>query len=103
MIKNRKLLIILTVLILSLLVRELPYVNVLFLNKLWVFYIFLFLYLFPPKRKKFILFLIFLLLGIILILTILNFVVFAEAIGNIIFMLVLVFLVMKLSDFLKEI
>lgn len=102
MIKHIKLLILLTAIILSLLVRELPYINVLFISKLWIFYILLFFFLYPPKRMGFIIFMIFLLLGIIVICSILDLGVFAEVIGSFVFVLLCIFFGLKLFYFLKE-
>jgi len=102
MVKNKKLLIILTALMLSLLVINLPYVNVLFLDKIWIFYILLFFFMYPLKRIGFVIFMTFLLLGIILICSFLNLGIFVEAIGIIAFVFMCLLFVLKLLNFLKE-
>lgn len=98
----KKIIFLLLFIILSLIVRETPYINIFLIGKLWMFYLLvLFLFLFPLSVfPLFILLILFLLVAFIL--TIFKLTYFAESIGVVIYFLLWVIFLLKLKEFLKK-
>ncbi|OGH18875.1 MAG: hypothetical protein A3F31_04850 [Candidatus Levybacteria bacterium RIFCSPHIGHO2_12_FULL_38_12] len=92
---NTKTVFILSILLISLFFRETPYLNILVANKIWLVYIFLFLFLFPPKKGRTILYVSIFLLIFSLILTLLNFINLAEFFGIVIYFLLWAAVIVK--------
>lgn len=101
--EKTKILLILVLLLLSLVFRELPYVNVLVAGKLWIFYgLLLLVLIFVRKIRNLPLVLLgifFLFIAFLLTLFNLNF--FAEILGLGIYFLLWLAVILKIIDFLK--
>lgn len=98
----KKLLIALVVLIGALFLRDAPYLNVPFTDKIWIAYGLLLLYLFPIFKSKHTFPLIIVFLTLAIVFTFINFSAFAEIAGVFVFILLCVMFAINFKDFLKD-
>lgn len=105
MVNNRKVLAFFLFITFLLLLRDIPYFNVLIINKLWIVYIFVIaiIALFFVSRKKIYLGVaFFFLLFLALILTLAGVIVGADAIGIVIYILVWLVVIQKIFALIRE-
>ena len=101
MIQGKKTLIIITLIIISLFVRELPYVNVLFANRIWIFYVFLFIFLYPIRKKEHLFTIAASFLLFALVFTLLDLDPFAEVLGDLIYGLLWIVLFLHIRSLIR--
>lgn len=100
--KQKKLTLVLFLAILSLILREMPYINIFVVRQLWLFYPFLLFFLiFPLPIKAFILSLVFVFFAA-LILTYLKLTYFAELTGVLIYFLLWIIWFLKIKDYFQK-
>lgn len=85
-----------------LLLRDLPYVNILFIDQLWIIYAFILVYVLLPRNLPLLIFLLFFFLIASLIFMLSNFAVMAEALGIVIFGLLCVIMLLKVLEIIKK-
>mgnify|MGYP001612231539 CR=1 FL=1 len=72
MYSNKKLFIMIVLIVVSLSLTETPYINTLFAGKIWIFYLLFLFYLFPPRNLTY-----------IIVLTFISLVGYVEAVGSV--------------------
>lgn len=105
MLSNKQIFILLILVLLTLFLRDLPYLNVLFISRIWLMYfaILLFVLFAGIKFRATIIWLAtYVLLGVAFVLTILQLPFFAEFIGVLIFFLLWAIVVHRLIGFFKD-
>ena len=102
MIEYKKLFIFVVLLYISLFLTWTPYINHFFTEKIWVFYLFLLLYLFPPKNIIYVLYLTCIFFLALIISTLLGFNVLAEMIGVVVFVLLCIIFSIRFYRLIKE-
>ena len=89
----------------TLLLRDLPYFNVVIIGKMWIVYLFLFLVILLSRirvKLSTISYVTILLLGVAMVLTLLSLKFFAEAIGIILYLSMWIVLGVKMWSYLRE-
>lgn len=98
----KKIILVIALLILLLLIRDVPYLNIFVINKVWIGYIILLFFLFPPKNVKHLFYLtaFFFCMGVLFVF--INFPLISEAQGIILYFLLWIVLVLKIKELLKD-
>lgn len=98
---DKKIIFVLAVLLVTLFFRDTPYLNILVVNKVWLAYILIFLFLFPPKKARNLIYITVALLLVSLVLTLLNINNLAEFFGIVIYFLLWVTFIVKVASLKK--
>lgn len=93
---------IVSLLLIALILRDIPYINILSANRIWLVYTFLLIFLIFPREGHSMLFLAIFLLFITLALTLFNLTNLAEAFGVIIYFLVWAIVVVRIFSLRKQ-
>ena len=101
--KDIKMLVFSALLLAALFLRDVPYLNILFVTRAYLFYIALFLFLFPPKSTRFLFPGIVLLLFLSLMFTILKFTEIAELLGVIMYFALWILVLSRILLYLKSV
>lgn len=99
---NKKLLLFSSFLLVFLFFRDVPYLNIFFITKIWIAYILLFIFLFPPRKSEH---LFYVLIGIILlalIFTMLRFFVITEMQGIVIYFTLFTIVILRILSLIKK-
>lgn len=90
-------------LVATLFLRDVPYVNVFIINKIWIIYILLFMvFILPPISQKHLLMMLFMLLPLALIFTLFKLIIASEIIGVLIYVMLIGVVVYRFFSLLKE-
>lgn len=99
---GKKLLFFTSILLIALILRDIPYINILSANKIWLVYVFLLIFLILPREGNSMVYLAIVLLFITLALTLFNLINLAEAFGVIIYFLLLAIVFVRVFSLRKE-
>lgn len=102
MYNNKKLFIMIVLLIVSLFLTEAPYINIFFAGKIWIFYLLFLFYLFPPRNLTYIIVVTFISLVALILTTFLGLSGLAELIGVLVFALLCLSFVIAFYRYIKE-
>lgn len=102
MYSNKKLFMMIALLIVSLFLTETPYVNTFFGGKIWIFYLSFLFYLFFPKNLIYIIVFTFISLFMLILITLLGLSALAELIGVLVFALLCLSFAIAFYRYIKE-
>lgn len=102
MINNKKILLLLILILVMLFLRDVPYLNVFFINKLWIFYPLFLFFLFSPKNPIYFFYATLLFMFLALFFVFFKLLIGAEILGVIIYFLVLIILGFKIYSLIKS-
>ena len=98
---NKKLTLFIVFLFIVLFLRDTPYLNVFVINKIWILYIILFFFLFPPRNQIHFFLFAFVCLILALFITLFKFYILAEIFGTIAYFLLWTVVVLKIKALIK--
>lgn len=101
--KDIKIFVFVVLLLVALFLRDVPYLNIVFVPRMYLIYIALFFFLFPPKTTRTLFFGILLLLFLTIIVTVLQFMLTAELLGVILYFVLWVLVLSRIVSYIKSI
>ena len=102
MYSNKKLFIMIVLIVVSLSLTETPYINTLFAGKIWIFYLLFLFYLFPPRNLTYIIVLTFISFVSLILTSFLGLSALAELIGVLVFALLCLSFAIAFYRYIKE-
>lgn len=99
---DKKLFMMIVLLVVGLFLTNTPYINIFFASKVWIFYLFFLLYLFHPRNLSFINILIFISFFVLILTSLLGLSALAELIGVLVFALLCLSFAIAFYRYIKE-